>query len=66
QSADYRARGLSGLAWVQHRKQQNETAVDTFGELLVKHADHEIAAEAAFMRAALLEKLDRKSEAADA
>ncbi len=66
QSADYRARGLSGLAWVQHREQQNETAVDTFGELLVKHADHEIAAEAAFMRAALLEKLDRKPEAADA
>ncbi|MFP6667524.1 MAG: tetratricopeptide repeat protein [Pirellulales bacterium] len=66
QSADYRARGLSGLAWVQHRKQQNETAVDTFAELLVNHPNHEIAAEAAFMRAALLEKLDRKSAAADA
>jgi TolA-binding protein len=65
-SPDYRARGLSGQAWVRYRQQQHEAATAAFGELVANYADHQLAAEAAFMHAAILEKLGKKSEATSA
>lgn len=63
---DFHARGISGLAWIDHRQGRQADAVERFGQLVAMYPEHKLTPAAAFMRAALLEQIDRKAEAIDA
>ncbi len=63
---DFRARGISGLAWIDHRQGHDAEAVERFGQLIAMFPEHKLTPAAAFMRAALLEQIDRNAEAIDA
>jgi TolA-binding protein len=58
------ARGLSGLAWLKWRQQDGATqSAAAFEQLLLRFPDSPLAAEAAMMRAQILEKLGKPAEA---
>lgn len=63
QAPGYDQRGLSGLGWSQYKAGRLEEAAATLDQLLGKNPDPQLAAEAAYLRGQILEKLGQPHEA---
>ncbi|MBN2577458.1 MAG: tetratricopeptide repeat protein [Pirellulales bacterium] len=61
--ADYEIRGLTGLGWSQFKSGRLAEAEGTFARVLEKNPPEPLAAEAAFVRGQILEKLGRADPA---
>ena len=64
--AKFRARGLSGWGWCQFQLKEYSDAAATFQQLIQKHPEHELTAEASYMRGQALQNAQRNAEATTA
>jgi TolA-binding protein len=63
QQPSYRARGLSGLGWVQYHSDKPAAALESFQQLVREFPEDGLAGEAVYMQAVLLEQTQRPDEA---